>query len=334
MTVSEIVQFLRGKVEGVKKISSGYQFKCPAHDDKEPSATFYPKEDGVALVCHTGCPTEKICAALGIHKSDLLAKSSHGPGARVVARYLFHDEKGKLLYEHQRKVKPDGKKYFLYCRDDGTGCKLWTLYSGWFELQGKSWKRIDGANSPNTKPKDSARWFDESRRVLYRLPQLKKAAAGSLVIYNEGEKDVENAERLGFLATTSGGSSDWRREFAEDLSGFDLVIIPDNDEAGRRHASQVARDCRGKAARVRVLDLPDLVEKGDLSDWIQSGGTREQLLELIETAKEYEPPQATKAVEDYQPIATDMAREDRLWLLPSSASKGLDRKKINFYKRT
>lgn len=67
---------------------------------------------------------------------------------------------------------------------------------------------------------------------MYRKDLLKKAAPGTLWIYNEGEKDVETAEKLGFLATTAGSASDWRPEFADDLAGFDLIIIPDNDIAG------------------------------------------------------------------------------------------------------
>lgn len=73
------------------------------------------------------------------------------------------------------------------------------------------------------------------------------------------------------------------------MKGFDLVIIPDNDESGRRCAAKVARDCYGKTARVRVLELPGLEKGGDLSDWIKVGGTGEKLLELLSTAGEFDP---------------------------------------------
>ena len=52
--------------------------------------------------------------------------------------------------------------------------------------------------------------------------------------------------------------------------------MPDNDDAGRKHAEVVAKSPQG-IARVRVLELLDLPPKGDVVDWQNAGGTREQL---------------------------------------------------------
>ncbi|MBI3653688.1 MAG: hypothetical protein HY231_21865 [Acidobacteria bacterium] len=285
-----LVQFILGKVKGAKRTTNGYTFRCPAHDDKRSSAAIYTKSDGVALKCYAGCTTEQVCDALGISKSDLrVKKPSYYSSSQTVANYRYFDEAGKLLYEHRKLLAADGKKTFLYCRKDANGHTLWTLYGGWFELKGRNWKRIEGVSDPDKQPNPSARWFDEAKRVLYRRGNLQKATPGSLVLYCEGEKDVESAEALGFVATTAGSSSDWRTEFADCLAGFDLVIIPDQDDAGRRCAAKVARDCYGKAARVRVLELPGLEQGGDLSDWIKTGGTREKLLLLSAGAKDFEP---------------------------------------------
>jgi hypothetical protein len=45
----------------------------------------------------------------------------------------------------------------------------------------------------------------------------------------------------------------------------------------------------GIAKRIRVLALPDLPTKGDVIDWAQSGGTREQLDQLIAQAPDRKP---------------------------------------------
>jgi hypothetical protein len=45
------------------------------------------------------------------------------------------------------------------------------------------------------------------------------------------------------------------------------------------------------AASVKVLELPGLPEKGDVSDWLNGGSTVEQLLALVEAAPEHEPGQ-------------------------------------------
>ena len=39
----------------------------------------------------------------------------------------------------------------------------------------------------------------------------------------------------------------------------------------------MARNIHGVAASVKVMELPGLPEKGDVSDWIKAGGTKEQL---------------------------------------------------------
>jgi DNA primase len=286
---SDPLRLILGKVQH-RRSGEGYSFKCPAHTDTRNSG--YLKADAkgnVILKCFAGCTRKAICEALGVTQADLyVQEASSYLSNQTVARYQYYDEDGKLLYEHRRLVDSDGRKTFLYCRTGGTGSILWTLYGGWFELKGKTWKRIEGANDPYIKPAAVARWFDESRRVLYRLGVLVKAAPGSIVLYCEGEKDVENAEALGFVATTAGGAADWRMEFADYLQGFDLVIIPDNDNAGRLCAAKVARDCYGKTARIRILELPGLEKGGDLSDWIQAGGTSEKLLTLIAATERFE----------------------------------------------
>lgn len=292
------VQFFLSGVENVKPSGKGYSFRCPAHDDRTSSASIYADADGNAVLkCYAGCTRKQICAARGITESDLYVtdRAAFQPRDNSVEKtYVFEDEKGTLLYKHLRVRKSNGKKTFFYCRPSGQGGDVWTLAAGWFEKQGRNWKRVPGANDPDVKPAAGALWLDDCRRVLYRLPALLHAAPGSLVLFCEGEKDVESAEALGFLATTAGGASDWRKEFAERLAGFDLVILPDNDGAGRNLAAKVARDSYGKAARVRVLELAELPEHGDFSDWLAAGGDREALLALIDATPDYAPPAITQ----------------------------------------
>jgi hypothetical protein len=66
------------------------------------------------------------------------------------------------------------------------------------------------------------------------------------------------------------------------LAGADVAILPDNDEAGRAHAAAVAASLRAHGCAVRVVALPGLPLKGDLTDWVAAGGTRKQLLALVD----------------------------------------------------
>ena len=72
------------------------------------------------------------------------------------------------------------------------------------------------------------------------------------------------------------GAGKWRDEYAKFLTGRKVVIVPDNDQAGRDHAQAEAKSLQGKAASVKMLTLSGLPEKGDVSDWLGLGGTKGQ----------------------------------------------------------
>src|SRR4029453_2179914 len=68
------------------------------------------------------------------------------------------------------------------------------------------------------------------------------------------------------------------------LKGARVIILPDNDEPGRAHGRQVAASLAGIASEVKVVELPGLKAKGDVSDWIAAGGTRAELDMLVSAA--------------------------------------------------
>ena len=122
------------------------------------------------------------------------------------------------------------------------------------------------------------------RRVLYRLPEVLKAKS---VLVVEGEKDADTGSTLGLTATcNAGGAGKWRDEYSEKLRGKRVVIIADADEPGRKHTRQVAASLTGKVESLKVIELSGAK---DLSEWIEKGGTRERLVELIRNAPPWEP---------------------------------------------
>jgi hypothetical protein len=107
---------------------------------------------------------------------------------------------------------------------------------------------------------------------LYGLPDL---ATAQLVLVTEGEKAADAARTLGFTATTSAGGAqvaskaDWR-----PLAGKEVCIFPDNNAPGRKYAETVVGILSKlkPAPVVRVVELPDLPEGGDIVDWIDAHG--------------------------------------------------------------
>jgi hypothetical protein len=254
---------------------------CPVagHDDAKPSLSIGEAEDGKALVrCQRGCSQAAVLAALEakgiwpagnpnkIHgKPHGKAKGHAAKLGPVVARYDYHDAEGELRFQ----VRRHEPKTFRQWRPDGSG--------GW---------------TPGLPLRS------EYRFLPFRLPEVLEAIAlDKPVFVLEGEKDVENAfAKLCITATcNSGGASasdsecKWKPEHAAYLKGADIIIIPDNDTAGTKHANGVAASLQGIAKRTRVITLPGSPPKGDLSDWIAAGGTAEQLWALAEAAEDWKP---------------------------------------------
>ena len=113
------------------------------------------------------------------------------------------------------------------------------------------------------------------RRVLYRLDELQ---GENRVSIPEREKDADRLWQEGIPATTCpGGAGKWRDEYANQLwkaGATNVLVIPDNDGPGRRHAQDIAKSCHAKGLSVRVVTLPGVPEKGDVSDFLTNHPAR------------------------------------------------------------
>ena len=140
---------------------------------------------------------------------------------------------------------------------------------------------------PDPKATDGWSWSMKGQALVpYRLPELLEAVASEVVVFVvEGEKDVDALRLRGIPATCNPmGAGKWSDDLTRWFAGANLVILPDNDDAGRRHRDLVAGKLEGVATRIRTLDLPNLEPKGDVSDWLDAGGSAEELYHLVETA--------------------------------------------------
>jgi len=130
------------------------------------------------------------------------------------------------------------------------------------------------------------------RRVLYRLPEVLAAVqAGKTIYICEGEKDADALAALGLVATTAPmGAKKWAVGYTETLCGAGVVLLPDNDQDGVAHGQIVAQALHGRAMRVRVVILPNLPDKGDVSDWLAAGGSASELTALVQNTPDWVPP--------------------------------------------
>ena len=275
------VEKVLGRLKDYKERRDEFRARCPAHQgNSENSLSIKEGDDGrVLLSCHAGCSLQNIVDALGLGVVDLFAyNGTNDSSTKKAARRktsktsTSHSDKEETLATDDL---PDGT-YWEFTAPSGEVLYIQRHKREYYQKVGEDrWKKgLDGIE-----------------QVLYNLHELVDGVRTGKTIYHlEGPKDVETArERLGVVATTSGGVKTWRLEFKSYYVGADVVIIPDNDKEGREYADTVAKSITPVASRVRVVDLLDLPEKGDLTDWLDAGHTPEEFFALVETAETYAP---------------------------------------------
>ena len=232
----------------VRTTPNGWDCRCPGHNDEHSSLSVRAGSKGILLACHAGCKPKAICDALHIGIVDLFYERS-AARAKIVATYDYPDADGRLLFQVVR-MDPKGFRQRVPKPNGG----------GW------DW-HLNG-----------------TPRVLYRLPELLASSLDDPILVVEGEKDVDNLRAMGFLATTCPqGAGKWSKLRDDNaLVGHPVVIISDKDDAGRRHALDVAARLAGRARVVKILELPGDKVK-DASDWIGCGGMAGELIELCRT---------------------------------------------------
>jgi hypothetical protein len=126
---------------------------------------------------------------------------------------------------------------------------------------------------------------------------------GGPLYWTEGEKDTDAAVSLGLPAFTFGGTGGGAPEGCKKyIAGREVIITADNDSAGEEHARKKAKLAATVALNVKVVRFPDLPKGGDFSDWLETGGTIDNLQQLVQAAPDCPP--------DWQPETDTPPPED------------------------
>lgn len=155
--------------------------------------------------------------------------------------------------------------------------------------EGVATKRVIRQNNGTGKriwqePAEEGMQLSDTPKTVYRYQSIQEGIEnGEPIIIVEGEKCADYLWNRGFYATTNDqGAGKWTREHSRCLSGArDVVIIPDNDLPGAKHAESVADALAEVAITAYVLRLENLPPKGDVVDWFETEGTVETLETLI-----------------------------------------------------
>ena len=190
----------------------------------------------------------------------------------ITKTYDYTDPDGSLLYQvcRQEWIR-DGerKKTFLQRRpygamvdDKPTGGWIWGLLAGIY-LRGRNgdfYVATDDGSETGRADRTRSR-----PHLLYRWPELPRElvqdeAERRDVFICEGEKDVLTLVSWDCCATTnSGGAGNWQPEHSEEFRGCDanVIVLEDNDQAGRKRTLKIAPSLAGVARSFKVLRLPE-----------------------------------------------------------------------------
>lgn len=226
--------------------NNSYMVTCPCHNDNTQSLCISEDNGKILLNCFAGCRAEDITRAIGLSMRDLFQSPPQGSKTPKPAsiEYRYGDRLKKIRFYKWTNGK--WQKSFCWQHKDNNG----------------SWQKGRGGINP----------------PLYNQEILSNTAADNTVYIVEGEKDANTmTDKLGLLAvsapdgaTKGNKGKKWDKRFNSLFTGVNVVIIPDNDEAGRNFASLVANELLTVAHSVKVLDLctewENLKEKGDITD--------------------------------------------------------------------
>ena len=262
------------------EVSSG-QILCPGpgHSRNDRSLAVKLGSDDVIVFSHAGDDPIRckdfVREKLGLPKWE--PKPSDDPFARMQAKASNGEGPRPRYIKSYVYKQADGTPYLRVSRTDPKGPfpqSHWT---------GNGWA--------SGKPKGP--------KIPYRLPEL-IAASNDAVFIVEGEKDADALAEHWFTTTTnSEGAGCWTADLNSHFKGRTVFILADNDKKGADHAVSVARHLAPVAAEIRIVNLPGLPPKGDVSDWLAAGGNTADLVKLARAFRSFETD--TEQTKDEQP---------------------------------
>lgn len=257
------------------------------HEEQTPASP--GEEAGASNVKETGEHHPREVAAAGPHQTEYDCGSSNEDDSDRPAwtsdttlekEFEYQDEAGNYAFSVFKGRNPDKSKCFV------TG------------------RRFAGSISDlDIARRDDPKAFFRHRALahvmigagngaplLYRLPELlaaMEARPDDPVFLCEGEKDADTCLDLGLIATTNpNGAGSWRSEANQRFHNRDVVILTDNDRKGRERAAQMRPGLKVYARSVKVVELPGVRANGDVTDWLNSGKTKDDLLKVVAEADE------------------------------------------------
>jgi hypothetical protein len=262
---SLFLNLLQERGETAQREGNGeLKFRCPFHRDSNPSCSFNPKL-GCFHCFSSGCGAKGTT-----HR--LLMQLSGTDGERTIR--LIAEAKGQSL----EYIDPDW---------DALGIYDYTDKFGNLKKQVLRLPNDDMGNKRFTQRrlgKDG--WIYNVKGMKPMLFNASFLQYADTLLITEGEKDAVTITGLALkgrygmaIGTTSGGSSSWDASLVKDLIGHRVVILPDDDDAGKQYADAIEESLKTEGIEYRRVSFSDTGAK-DVTEYMENHST-EDLARLI-----------------------------------------------------
>ncbi len=271
---------------GEKFNRQGYA-KCPFHNEKTPSLSvkFFPDNNKEKFKCfgcrevgdaidfitklkgmeyleareYLGLPVEKSAHEELIEKVKDYIKwelSKFRANQQCLGLFNFVNDKGEIAYFKAKFMNADGKKELSYyhIEDDKVINK---------------------------------RGIEEIPYNLYKV--IKGIRQSKIVIICEGEKDANTLNSIlkkdGYVATSVKGCKD-----LSSLENARIYVCSDTGEAGEQYKFRIYKELYKSSKEFKFINLPgikDLGDNKDVTDWIESGHTKKDLLNAFNRSLDF-----------------------------------------------
>ena len=299
------LQHVLRQLEGTRETGSGWQARCPAHDDAHPSLSVGESDEGAVLLkCHFGCSTEAILEAAGLAWGDLFSSDASAPSGDGVATAPPPQLPQKPRTPEVEGIPSEDVEAWRGALLDGEGRPaeaarryltekrglhpkmLRTHFVGLRRFRGKWWicfpvvdrreKRVQRVKRYGFDPA-ACQWIrrdgkkvvrtDGGGSGLYWTAGLK--ATTGLLLLCEGEIDALHARQHGFAAVTgTAGAGTFKRLWAEAIAAADVAsrgVVICYDGDAAGRGEKPGQEGRQKPARLLTVIGAD-VRMGELPE--------------------------------------------------------------------
>lgn len=282
----------------LKRDRTGYYTNCLFHNDKTPSLRLSDKGNRAIYHCF-GCGEQGdiinfICKMENVDNIEALKKAYNILGMEL--KYKINTDRKNKVENFKNYIKATKSTvikneevynlediYIYFDKDDKPlYCKI-------------KYKSLDGKKHFITKSLieidvgfkfGESRDFEDCEKVLYNLPQIKKAIlSNKWIFFVEGEKDVETLRKFNLKATTI-YTKKWQKSYDKDLRNAKVVFIGDSGKSGEEFKKFIVEKLKNCCKGLKIIDLPYLENIGDgknkdVTDWLESGKTYNELLQVV-----------------------------------------------------